>query len=221
MRGGKSFYQVVLREDASPDASPVVARVEGVVSPDSFPLVVSIVPQMKGLSAVLQEAEFVIAVRPVTRNIGAIDVRYAREDGTIYDADSSRAPDFELYIDGEQVAIRNEYLLEPGLHRIELRSERFQNREVTVGVDRGRATALDLPLELSLATVNYTAPRGSTVYVNGRVLDSATGDFTVPPGEHTIVVVIGDYTVTRRIEVQEKRTYSVSVTLDIDVEEIK
>ncbi len=221
MRGGKSFYQIVLREDASPDASPVVARAERVVPPSSFPIVISIVPQMKGLSPAVQNAEFAVAVRPVTRNIGAIDLRYTREDGTIYDADSSRAPDFELSIDGEQVAIRNEYLLEPGLHRIELRSERFQNREVTVGVDRGRTTAVDLPLELSLATVNYTAPRGSTVYVNGRVLDSVAGDFTVPPGEHTIVVVIGDYTVTRRIQVEEQRTYSVSVTLDIDVEEIK
>lgn len=221
MRGGKSFYQIVLRDDATPDASPAVTRVEGVVDPTSFPIVVSIVPQMKGLSTRIRDAEFSIAVRPVTRNIGSIEVRYVREDGTFYDADSSRAPDFELLIDGEPSPIRNEYLLEPGLHRVELRSQRFQNREVTVGVDRGRAKAIELPLELSLATVNYTAPRGSTVYVNGRVLDSVTGDFTVPPGEHTIVVVIGDYTVTRRIQVEEQRTYSVSVTLDIDVEEIK
>jgi hypothetical protein len=221
IRGGKSFYQVLLRTDASPDASPAVTRVSGVVPPASFPLAVSVVPRMKGLAQELQNAEFTIAARPVTRNIGAVQIRYVLEDGSVFDADSSRVPDFELSIDGEAVEPRNEYLLEPGLHTLQLRSERFRDQEITFGVDRGRSASVDLPLELALATVNYTAPRGSTVYVNGRVLDASTGDFTVPPGEHTIVAVVGDYTVTRRFRVEEQRSYSISVILDIAIEEIK
>jgi len=221
IRAGKSFYQIVLRDGAAPDASPAVTRVERIVGPDSFPLALSVLPRMKGLAPGLQEAEFTVAARPVARDIGAIRPRYALEDGTVYDADSARAPEFELLLDGEPVGVQSEYLLEPGLHRLQLRSDRYRDQEITVGVDRGRSTVVEVPLELSLATVSYTAPRGSTVYVNGRVLDASTGDFTVPPGEHTIVVVVGDYTVTRRMRVEEERSYSVSVILDIAVEEIK
>lgn len=221
LRGGKSFFQVVLREDARPDASPAVTRVGTIVPAQSFPIALSVLPRMKGLTSTLQNAEFTVAVRPVTRDIGAISLRYVREDGSLYDASSARAPAFELLIDDEPVDVANEYLLQPGLHRIMLRSDRFQDQDITVGVDRGRNVDVDLPLDLALATVNYTAPRGASVYVNGTALDDTTGDFTVPPGEHTIVVVLGDYTVTRRIRVEEQRTYSVSVTMDIEVEEIK
>lgn len=220
-RAGKSFFQVVVREDSSPDASPAVTRIERVVEPVSFPIAVSIVPRMKGLSQALQSAGFQIAVRPVTRNVGAIDVRYLLEDGSVYDPTGALAPDFELSIDGDRVDVRGEYLLEPGLHRIRLTSERFQDQEVTVGVDRGRTVAVDLPLDLALARVAYTTPRGSTVYVNGSPLDAAVGDFTVPPGEHTIVVVLGDYSVTRTFRVEEEGSYAISLTMDIVVEEIK
>ena len=221
IRGGKSFYQVVLREDAAPDASPTVARIGGIVDPDSFPLAISIIARMKGLSQAMQNAEFGIAIRPVTRYIGAISVRYLLEDGTEFDVDSALAPGFELQIDGRRVEVESEYLLEPGLHRIRLRSERYEDQETTVGVDRGRTAMVSLPLNLALASVNYSAPRGSTVYVNGALLESASGDFTVPPGEHTIVVVLGDYSITRRFSVEERRVYSISVTMDISVEEIK
>jgi hypothetical protein len=220
-RAGKSFYQIVLRDDAAPDASPAITRIEGVVEPASFPIAISIVPRMKGLSDALQSAEFRIAARPVTRDLGAIEIRYLGEDAALYDPDGSRAPEFTLSIDGRPVPVQSEHLLEPGLHRIRLNSERFQDQEVTVGVERGRTITVDLPLELALATVVYTAPRGSSVYVNGEVLDAPTGDFTVPPGEHTIVVVLGDYTQTRTFRVEERRTYSISLTMDIVVEEIK
>jgi len=220
-RAGKSFLQVVLRGDSSPDASPAVTRIEDVVDPASFPLALSIVPRMKGLPDALQVAEFSVAARPVTREVGAIRVRYLREDGSTFDPDGSRTPDFTLSLDGEPVDVRGEYLLEPGLHRLRLSSTRFQDQQITVGVDRGRTVVVDLPLDLALATVAYTTPRGSTVYVNGNPLDAAVGDFTVPPGEHTIVVVLGDYSVTRTFRVEEEGSYAISLTMNIVIEEIK
>lgn len=220
-RAGKSFYQVVIADDTSPDASPIVTRIGDVVPTTAFPLVLSFVSRMKVLTDALNAAEFTVSVRPVTRNIGAAAIRYVREDGTTYDATSARAPEFRLEIDDLPADIANEYLLAPGLHRLKLISDRYQDQEVTVGIEQGRKVELDLPLTLALATVNYTAPRGSSVYVDGRALDGARGDFTVPPGEHTIVVVLGDYTVTRRFVAEEQRTYTISVTMGIVVEEIK
>lgn len=221
VRGGKTFYQVVLRDDADPDALPAVTRVGGVVPPQSFPLALTIIPRMKGQSEAVQSAEFAVTARPVIRDIGAIEIRYVHEDGSVFDPDAPLAPDFELTIDDESVEVDSEYLVTPGLHRIRLRSERFQDQEVTIGVDRGRSVTVEVPLRLALATVHYSVPRNASVYVNGRLREGSSGDFTVPPGEHTIVVVTGDYTVTRRFRVEERQTYSVSVTLDIVIEEVK
>ncbi len=221
VRGGKTFYQVVLREDAGADALPAVTRVERVVSPQTFPLALTIIPRMKGQSEAVQSAQFTVTARPVIRDIGAIEIRYVHEDGSVFDPDAPLAPDFALTIDDEPVEVDSEYLVTPGLHRIRLRSERFQDQDVTVGVDRGRSVTVDVPLRLALATVHYSVPRNASVYVNGQLREGSSGDFTVPPGEHTIVVVMGDYTVTRRFRVEERQTYSVSVTLDIVIEEVK
>lgn len=217
-RPGTSFYQAVLRDDARVDASPMVTSL-GSVPARSFPLALSIVPQMKGLSETLEASEFSLLVRPVTRDSGAIVVRYVREDGSMFDPEGARAPDFSVILDDAPTSVRGEYLVSPGLHRIRLQSERYQDQEITVGVDRGTSVTVDLPLELSLARISYTAPRGSVVYINGRELDAARGDFTVPPGEHTIVLVLGDFTVTRRFTVVEDRDYSISVALDVTVKE--
>jgi hypothetical protein len=221
IRGGKTFYQIVVRGDATPDSSPGVVRLGDVVPPTAFPIAISITTRMKGLSQAVREASFTVAARPVVRNIGAIRVRFPLEDGTEYDPSDSGEPDFALFLDGVEVVPASEYLLTPGLHRFRLVSERFRDVETTVGVERGTSGSLALPLDLALATVSYTAPRGATVYVDGQAVGGPIGDFTVPPGDHTIVVVVGDYTVTRRFNVGEDRAYSISVTMDIAVEEIK
>ncbi len=221
VRGGKTFYQIVLRDDADPDALPAVVRIGDVVPPRTFPLALSVIPRMKGQSEAVQAAEFTVTARPVIRDIGALAIRYVYEDGSVFDPDAPLAPEFSLTIDDEPVAVDSEYLVTPGLHRLRLRSERFQDQDVTVGVDRGRSVTVEVPLRLALATVHYSVPRDASVYVNGQLREGSSGDFTVPPGEHTIVVVMGDYTVTRRFRVEERQTYSVSVTLDIVIEEVK
>jgi len=124
-------------------------------------------------------------------------------------------------IDDQPVQVDSEYLLAPGIHRVALTSERYQDQALTVGVEQGHVTSLRIPLLLALATVNYTAPRGSRVYVDGTALDAESGDFTAVPGEHTIVVVVGDYTVTRRFSVAEGREYNLAVTMGVAIEEAK
>ena len=138
-----------------------------------------------------------------------------------FQTESHLAPEFHLQIDGIPVQIQPEYLLEPGLHRVSLTSDRYQDQDLTIGIEQARTATLRIPLLPALATVSYTAPRGSRVYVDGRALEGETGDFTAPPGEHTIVVVVGDYTVTRRFSVEEGREYNLSVTMDVAIEEAK
>lgn len=221
VRGGKTFYEVIVREDAKPAASPAVTRIEDTVPPGGFPIAIAVSTRMKGLSQEVQASTFGISVRPVAREIGAIAVSYPLEDGTSFDPDGALAPEFTLFLDGSRTPARGEYLLAPGLHRLQLVSERYQDAEVTVGVERGRTTLVELPLNLALATVSFAAPRGANVFVNGEAVPGSTGDFTVPPGDHTIVVVVGDYSLTRRFTVSEEREYSIAVTMDIAVEEIK
>lgn len=218
-RGGTTFYQVRLRNDADPSASAAVRRIDRVVPASQFPIALSVVTRMKGLAPEVYNADFSVTVEPIVRDVGLLHVTYSDENDREVEP-SLATPDFALTIDGEEVAVQPEYLLPPGLHRVALTSDRYENQRFTVGVERGKSTELRVPLIRGVATVRYTAPDNAQVYLNGQLLPESAGDFTVEPGAHTIVVVIGEYTVTRRFRVQEQREYSLSLTMDIVVEEV-
>ena len=218
---GTTLFLVPVREDAPIDASAAITVLEAVVTSDQFPLAFSLVQLMKGIDDDLLNAEFQLTARPVTRDIGGVSLTLRTESGEPYDMLSLRVPGFQLAIDVQEVSLQEEYLVEPGLRRFSLTSDLYLDQETIVGVERGTLVDLEIPLLPALATVSYTAPRGSRIYVDGQALDLSSGDFTVQPGEHTIVVTIGDYTVTKRFSVDEGRTYSISLMMDIDVEEIK
>lgn len=221
LRSGKLFFHIPIRADSPIEASAAVTVIDTVVPPEGFPIVLSLVPVMKGLNRDLLDASFEASVRPVSRDIGAISLDLITDEGTLYDGSGFLTPEFVLYLDGYPVALEPEYLLAPGLHRLALTSEKFQDQELTFGVERGLSSRVEVPLLLALATVNYTAPRGARVYVDGTALSTSSGDFTAPPGDHTIVVVVQDFTVTRRFSVEEGREYSLSILMDIAIEEIK
>jgi hypothetical protein len=218
-QAGKSFYQILLQSGANPDRSAATVRVSDIIDSTSLPIVLSVVTRMKGLAPDLYNSDFRVSVSPVTRDIGALQLEYLLEDGSEL-APGLQSPGFSLRINGNRVDVSSEYLLPPGLHRIALQSDRYDDFEVTVGVERGRETLVRVPLTISLATVAYTAPREAVLYVNGELLPGSSGDFTVEPGEHTITMVMDDYTVTRRFVVEERKTYSLSLSMNIVIEEV-
>ncbi len=220
-RSGKLTLQIPLHPEAEVNASAAVTVLDHLLSADDLPLAMTVLSLMKGLPSEIAATRFPVVVRPVARRMGSVQVSFILEDDSEFQIDSYLAPEFTLEIDGIPVQIEPEYLLEPGLHRLSLTSDRYQDQNLTIGIEQARSTRLNVPLLPALATVNYTAPRGSRVYVDGRALEGEIGDFTAPPGEHTIVVVVGDYTVTRRFSVEEGREYNLSVDMDVAIEEAK
>ena len=221
IRAGKLTVQIPLHPEAEVNASAAVTVLDHVLSPNDLPLAMTVLSLMKGLPPQIAADKFSVVVRPVARRIGSVRILFVHEDGSEFQTASHLAPEFDLQIDGVPVQIESEYLLEPGLHRLSLISERYQDQDLTIGIEQAQSARLRVPLLPALATVSYTAPRGSRVYVDGHALEAETGVFTAPPGEHTIVVVVGDYTVTRRFSVEEGREYNLSVTMDVAIEEAK
>lgn len=220
-RAGKLTIQIPLHPEAEVNASAAVTVLDHLLSADDLPLAMTVLSLMKGLPSEIAATRFPVVVRPVARRMGSVQVLFILEDDSEFQIDSYLAPEFTLEIDGIPVQIEPEYLLEPGLHRLSLTSDRYQDQNLTIGIEQARSIRLNVPLLPALATVNYTAPRGSRVYIDGRALEGEIGDFTAPPGEHTIVVVVGDYTVTRRFSVEEGREYNLSVDMDVAIEEAK
>lgn len=220
VREGRVAFQILLRSDATPQAGATTNVIDEPVASDELPLAVTLESRMKGIPPSAATLELSLELRPLARRIGGLELRFILDDGSLYQAESFLSPDFELLIDDRAVPVSTEFLLEPGLHEIKIVSDIYQDQQLTFGVEQATMSVAEIPLLPALATVSYTAPRDSRVYLDGRLLDAATGDFTALPGEHTIVVVVGDYTLTRRFSVEEGREYNLSVTMDVAIEEV-
>ncbi len=185
---------------------------------DSFPLVAQIVPVMKGLPGRAATARFEIAAKPLIRNIGAVRIFLVHPDGTLI----SDLSEYEITttLDGDAVErLDSEFTLLPGLHRVQVTSDTFENEGLTFGVERGRVTELRIELQRPRSTVRVEAPEVAELFVDGERIGEGRGSLTLPPGEHTLLFRMGDYTVSRKLVIEPKQDYEISLTLDILISE--
>lgn len=220
LRAQRVYYQIPVYPDADLRSSADTRVLEKIVPPESFPLVLTFTDIAKGSSIQQDSATFTVRVRPIVRDLGAVSLRFRTEVGEeVYTGDDELG-DVILRIDGTVVdAVRSELVLPSGLHTIELRSDTYLESSRTFGVERGRVTELSVPLVRPKAIVRLDAPRGAVVFVDGQKVEESVVE--LPEGEHTALVRIGDYSVSRRFTVARKKSYIISVSLDIIVNEIE
>jgi hypothetical protein len=217
---GRRFIQIPLDATTSiPASAGTVVSEPRIASPE--PIVVSVQPVMKGLPDAALQNEYSVTVRSIVKDLGVAQVHLQGPDGRTVTPEDSAIARVSLYVDGELVTPHEDLYLAPGLHHASLASAGYEDQELSFAVERGRRATITLPLVLAQATVTFEAPRGSIVYIDGTRMPRERGDFTLAPGEHTMTVAVGDFTVTRRFVVEARRAYVVSVSLDILVTEAK
>jgi hypothetical protein len=215
----------------------------------TVPLLAQIVPVMKGLPERAMRARFRVTATPLIRNIGALRLFLLHPDGTLitdprdYDLEV-RLDGGSLATAGENAGgtagdtsgggpggadgddrgddrsrLGEEITLLPGLHRVAVRSEEFENESLTFGVERGRVTDLRVELQRPRSTLRVDAPEPAELFVNGERVGEGRRSLSLPPGEHTLLFRLGDYSVSRKIVIEPKQDYEISLSLDILVRE--
>jgi hypothetical protein len=165
-------------------------------------------------------ADFSITAKPLLLDIGAARLRITDPTGVDILESAGSLREFQLFLDGERVDYDEEpIVLAPGLHSLSLESTRYENQRLTFGVERGTISQVDVQLEEPRSAVRFDAPEGVTLFVDGEEVDHRAADFSLPAGEHTVMFQIGEYTVSKRFAVEPKKSYEISLTLDILINE--
>ena len=187
---------------------------------EGFPLLAQIVPVMKGLPERATRARFTLTAKPLIRNIGAVRLFLLHPDGTLIN--ELQEYGLEVTLNGSRVGparLGDETTLLPGLHRISVTSEQFDDESLTFGVERGRVTELRVELQRPRSTLRIDAPELAELFVNGDRIGEGQSSLTLPPGEHTLLFRLGEYSVSRKVVVEPKQDYEISLSLDILVSE--
>lgn len=185
---------------------------------EDFPLMLGVAPISKGVSESVLHQEYRLSIRRRTIPEGGIRIRFEGADGAGMSASQLADAGVSAKIGRRRLPVGQVDLVEPGFHRVSVESESHLPDQRTVGVQRGEVTDVVFRLQEARPQVRVEAPRSAVVTINGRLV--APGEeLYLDPGEHTVVFRVDEVTVSRRFVVGRSGSYTLSLVLDILIDE--
>ena len=219
------FYVISLGRatgGASVDLAQGIFRLAEPRISSDFPILVSVIPIMKGVPDSMQSLVFYLKCRPVVRNAGLVKVRILPPPGSHQFAVLVDDTPVEATVAGRSPSSPWEASVElpAGIHSLRVTSPTLQQAESAFSVDPGGTSVVELELRESAASIAIEAPSGAAIYIDGVKIDyprqSRVG---VPAGEHTVRYRVGDFSGARTFTVGEGKRYTVYLELDVSVKE--
>jgi hypothetical protein len=206
-------------EDAEPaaEAGEGIYRLPAPLAREDFPILVAILPLMKGIPDSVAEAKFFLTVRPVLARRGTIQLSLRAAPGAPAEPITAWLDERELS-PAELQALKAGQELPAGLHRLRLLSPAFQEVNTSFTVEPGKSGSLDIELRSLATLLTIEAPQSAEVYLDGEKLASLTA-LSIAEGTHQVRVKIAEYSVTRKFSAQRGRHYHLSCVFDIIVNE--
>jgi hypothetical protein len=209
----QTIYQIPMVSNHGMKASPYASMPAGIVLPSSFPMLIRIMPVIKGLSDEIETLKFQINAKPIFNDLGAVKIitRYPQ---------MLQGKPFTLIIDDNVIEDLNaELLLTEGEHSLAIISDDYRNESRRFIVERTKI--LDLAIELQDPTplVIFEVPENTRVYFNSQEVTDIKTPYPTVPGEHQVRFQVGDYSIIKPLLVQKGKTYRVDLTIDVNVSE--
>ena len=184
------------------------------VKPEEFPLLLTILPMVKGVPDSVYSQNFTIRASELWKNEGTVTV-------TLTNLSGSPEEIVMITIDGDEVVQGEKITLDAGIHKIHVRSTHAPIFEQTVVVEPGEA--IDVPISLDYRppemTVNFL--EGSRVLLDGKEIEMNRNTVTleIEPGEHEVTGILGDYKTSKRFSIRPGGRVNIELLFDIKITE--
>ena len=185
------------------------------VTSADFPLVLTVLPVMKGIPTDLYTSDFAVRAKPVFANAGLVSISITAENG------EALFEDPEITINDSLVEFPADGLrLEPGIHALEVSAKGYEPFESSFAVQKGSVQTVSAVLRTARPKVYFEGPDASLVFLDGKRIDYAPGKpVFMEPGEHIVVFQIGDYSLSKKFSIQGGKSYKISLFFDILLKE--
>lgn len=205
----KTFIDIPFATEKSWDKSTLNSTV--VASrpiPEEYPLLFSIDPIMKGIPSNVANSHFKIQVIPVLIDKGALVVELPE--------DVNRDV-IELRIDGQRKELNSRrFILSTGVHEVSVESTHYLPFSKSVAIEKAKTSKVQVSLTPSRSRIHFDAPDDAVVFFDGEEIDiGSSSKLHTEPGEHMVLVRIGDYSVSKKIDIEGGKDYKVSLFFDI------
>lgn len=205
--------QIPIRKDFDIPSSPYATLIPTVVEAKDFPFIFKLLPIAKGFGSDMESARFHVHIRPILSDEGALNLKLRFPEG-------SKDRFVTVTIDDKPVDISSSIVLSSGVHHLHISSESYRDENRSFVLQQGQTLDLTVDLQDTIPVAFIDAPDSAFVSIDGVKIDQvAKPEFTLEPGEHTIVCRIGDYTITRKFTAYRGKTYRLILSVDLHIQE--
>ncbi len=164
---------------------------------------------MKGVPQSVLDAEFEVGAKPVLADYGALKVKAGADAG-----------EYSVFVDEKPVAPNESglILLKPGKRSVSVVSDKFRNEARAVMIERAQIAELNLDLQSVAPAVRVSAPEGTKIFVDG-IETAPESPLNLESGEHLFKFNLGGYEVTKKVTIQNGKSYNISVNVDATIKE--
>ncbi|MCL2210603.1 MAG: hypothetical protein FWB95_01630 [Treponema sp.] len=208
------LYHVPLRaQHGLRTTTSAIVAPSAFIQPASFPVLFRLTQASKGLPDEFENIMFNLTARPILSDEGAIRLipRYPPQ---------LRNRPFTVLIDDNVIAnISEQIMLKEGEHHLVILSEDYRNESRRFVVERAKIVDITIDLQDPTPIIIFEGPQNSQVFLNNSPVLRNREPINVEPGMHEVRFQVGDYTVTRSLNVQRGKTYRVALAVDLTVQE--
>lgn len=167
---------------------------------------------MKGTTKNLDNSVFDVSIKPSLIDFGLFKLAVSCPE-----REPENQKGYTVFIDEKQVDMKKPILLPVGKHYVSIVSEFYRSEVRTVNVIQGETALVEIALRDITPLVTITVPENTLVFIDDQQVEGDLSQITLLPGDHTIMLKIGNYEVVKSLHAENGKTYHVSTVLDVDI----
>ena len=210
-----AFFRIPFQENHGISGDALTDVIPVPVGLDQFPLLLTILPVMKGIPDSAFMEELGISVVPLWKNEGSLTVNVANPSGNPEEI-------VDITVDGSAVDSGKELILPAGIHRVQISSTHAPAVEKTIVLEPGQIMSLDLPLDYRPPVITVSIPEGAIILLDGETITTRDSLIMLETtsGDHVITYNLGNLKVDRHFTIKPGGTMKIDMIMDIQIVEV-
>ena len=208
------YIRIPYEHKLTAETAPYTTVVSEPIDFSDSPLMVTVLPMMKGFPSSLYNNNFELKITPLLKDSGSLDI-------SVNIAEGLDPENLTITLDGKAVSkpftgIR----LASGSHNLSAEIPGGTGFTRSFTIRRGETTDIRMDIEKLESFAYIEAPEGTSVFLDGERLEpTADGGIKLDPGEHTVLLKLSDYKISKKFDIKPGKDYKISLFLDIFIEE--
>ncbi|TFG64690.1 MAG: hypothetical protein E4H36_02250 [Spirochaetales bacterium] len=185
---------------------------KNILNREEFPLLLTVLPLMKGVPSKAAAESIRIRVFPVVADLGVLFLSLTYQENTKASA---------VLLNGKEISLTAAPILLPsGIHQLSVVMPEGYRKDINLVMEKGKKTQLQVYVENPLAQVFINLPSAGNFFLDGEKMDVVPAkSLNLTPGRHTVTMKIGDYSISKNFSVSSGKTYTISLIMDMDIKE--